>query len=127
MTAPNVDTDASDGIEKWDLTATISPYLDRHMIFPLFDYLEKLIDEGSINYSKREVSEARLALLRPTNMIDYAIDIHKSIHGADATVPPEMETQKAQVLKDLEDLKQRCAPLEEIGDEERVRIPLFQS
>ena len=120
-----------EGIEQWDLTATISPYLDRHMIFPLLDYLEKLIEEGSVNYSKQAVSEARLALLRPTHMVDYATDIYTSIHGnnnnnSTVAVPAEMEAQKAQVLKDLEDLRQRCAPLEKMDDAERVRTYIRQ-
>jgi translation initiation factor 3 subunit E len=137
MSAPAAD-EATSGtgtgsIEQWDLTATISPYLDRHMIFPLLDYLEKLIEDGSLvpstgGYSKLAVSEARLALLRPTHMVDYAIDIYKSIHGETMpVVPSEMEEQKAKVLKDLEDLRQRCAPLEKIEDAERVRRILIEN
>ena len=111
------------GIEQWDLTSTISPFLDRHMIFPLLDYLDKLIAEKAVGYRPLDVSEARLALLRPTHMVDYAIDTYKSIHTGttDATIPTEMEQQKAQVLKDLEDLRQRCAPLEQLDATERVR------
>ena len=129
MTAPT--EEERGGMEQWDLTATISPYLDRHMIFPLLDYLEKLIESGGVNnttYSKQAISEARLALLRPTHMVDYAIDIYTSLHtgsgdgAASPAVPSEMLEQKAQVLKDLEDLRQRCAPLEKIDDAERVRI-----
>lgn len=111
-----------EGMEQWDLTATISPYLDRHMVFPLLDYLEKLIDEGSIHYPKSSISEARLALLRPTHMVDYAIESYTSIHGADAIVPAEMNAQKEQVLKDMKDLEERCAPLLKVDATERVRF-----
>jgi hypothetical protein len=109
------------GIEQWDLTSTISPFLDRHMIFPLLDYLDKLIAEKAVEYRPLDVSEARLALLRPTHMVDYAIDTYRSIHTEATSVPTEMEQQKAQVLKDLEDLRQRCAPLEQLDATERVR------
>eukprot|EP00529_Nitzschia_sp_RCC80_P041340 CAMPEP_0113454320 /NCGR_PEP_ID=MMETSP0014_2-20120614/7802_1 /TAXON_ID=2857 /ORGANISM="Nitzschia sp." /LENGTH=34 /DNA_ID=CAMNT_0000345721 /DNA_START=81 /DNA_END=182 /DNA_ORIENTATION=+ /assembly_acc=CAM_ASM_000159 len=34
MTAPETDSSSSGGgLEQWDLTSKISPYLDRHMMF----------------------------------------------------------------------------------------------
>jgi len=113
----------SDGIEQYDLTPQISPYLDRHMIFPLLEYLDELIGKGSISYSSKDVAEARLALLRPTHMVDYAIDVYKSINGGEnATVPKEMEEQKEKVYKELEDLRKRCAPLEKLAKDDEQRV-----
>ncbi|KAG7364667.1 eIF3 subunit 6 N terminal domain containing protein [Nitzschia inconspicua] len=104
----------ADTLEQWDLTSKISPFLDRHMMFPLLEYLDGLINAGTISYSSKDVAAARLALLRPTHMVDYAIDIYKSVHGETSPVPQEMEDQKAQVFKQLEELKNGCQPLADL-------------
>lgn len=118
---------ANEGIEQWDLTSQVSPYLDRHMMFPLLEYLDSLINDGTISYSAKDVAAARLSLLRPTHMVDYAIDIYKGLHGEDSKVPPEMEEQKANVYKRLEELREGCKPLDELcrNEEERVRSLLY--
>ena len=107
---------------EWDLTSSISPYLDRHMMFPLLEYLDTLIQSGKIDYSAKDVAAARLSLLRPTHMVDYAIDIYKDIHGT-ATAPEEMLEQKAQVYQRLEELRAGCKSLTELcnNTQERVR------
>jgi translation initiation factor 3 subunit E len=109
------------GIEQWDLTSQVSPYLDRHMIFPLLEYLDTLIGKQAIAYSVKDVAAARLSLLRPTHMVDYAIDVYKSLEG-DAPVPQEMEQQKQAVYKELEDLRKGCESLDTLckNTEERV-------
>jgi hypothetical protein len=43
-----------------------------------------LINSGSISSSDKDVTAARLALLRPACMVDYAIDIYKGLDGADS-------------------------------------------
>ena len=110
------------GMEKWDLTSRVAPHLDLHMMFPLLEYLDTLINSGLISYSSKDVAAARLALLRPTHMVDYAIDIYKSLHGQNAQVPPEMEDQKLKVYQRLEELRTECKSLDELcrNSEERV-------
>ncbi|KAL3893325.1 MAG: hypothetical protein SGARI_008240, partial [Bacillariaceae sp.] len=115
------------GLEQWDLTSKISPFLDRHMMFPLLTYLDELIEAKTIDYSSKDVAAARLALLRPTHMVDYAIDTYNSVHGDGATVPKEMEEQKSQVFKQREELEKGCKPLADLCDnaEEKVRKMLL--
>ena len=83
MTAGGSDAsaNAAGGIEQWDLTDAVSPYLDRHMIFPLLEFVDERIAAKAVSYDSRDVAEARLALLRPTHMVDYAVDVYRSIHG----------------------------------------------
>ena len=127
-------TTSSTGIEQWDLTNTVSPYLDRHMIFPLLEFLDGLIAKEAVSYNSRDVAEARLALLRPTHMVDYAVDVYRSIHNSDAgatdgaaatAIPPEMEEQKQRVYQQLETLRAQCEPLDKLvkDEEQRVRLP----
>lgn len=116
----------SQGLEQWDLTSKNSSYLDRHMMFPLLEYLDGLIAADKISYSSKDVAAARLSLLRPTHMVDYAVDTYKSVHGESAEIPGEMEEQKTEVFKQLEELKSGCKPLTDICDneEEKVRVCL---
>jgi translation initiation factor 3 subunit E len=111
-------------MEEHDLTRQLSPYLDRHMVFPLLEYLDTLISKKAISYETKDVAEARLALLMPsTHMVDYAIDVYRSIHGENAIIPTEMEQHKQTVLEKRETLRQACAGLEQLrnDDEQRVR------
>jgi len=112
-----------EGVEKWDLTSKVSPYLDRHMMFPLLEYVDSLINSNVVSYSTKDVAAARLSLLRPTHMVDYAIDIYRGLHGEDAKVPAEMEEQKAKVYERLEELRKSCQAFVDLcqNQSERVR------
>jgi translation initiation factor 3 subunit E len=117
----------SQGLEQWDLTSKNSSYLDRHMMFPLLEYLDGLIEADKISYSSKDVAAARLSLLRPTHMVDYAVDIYKSVHGESAEIPEEMNVQKTEVFKQLEELESGCKPLTDIctNEEEKVSCMLI--
>lgn len=54
---------------KYDLTRTISKYLDLHMMFPLLDFVEM-----SSIYPADQVAQARLDLLDATNMVSVIIE-----------------------------------------------------
>jgi translation initiation factor 3 subunit E len=72
------DTAASAGAE-YDLTSELGKHLDRHLVFPLLEYLQT---QGV--YPEAEILQAKIDLLQLTNMVDFALDIHASLHGADA-------------------------------------------
>ncbi|GAX24160.1 translation initiation factor 3 subunit E [Fistulifera solaris] len=115
MTAHSTESTA----EQWDLTAQVSPYLDRHLIFPLLEYIIENLD-----YSKDDVAAARLELLRPTHMVDYAAECHKALHG---DAPAEMKQQKEQVYQQLETLKNGCEPLLKLCQDENGKKKLVES
>lgn len=54
----------SGGSSKYDLTRTISKYLDLHMMFPLLDFV---VEAGM--YPSDQVAQARLDLVDATNMV----------------------------------------------------------
>jgi hypothetical protein len=109
----------------YDLTSRISPYLDLHMMFPLLEYIDSLISAGSIPYSSLDVAQARLELLKPTHMVDYAMDIYREVHGEDAAIPAEMEEQKAGVFKELEELREGQMKLDELCRNEELRVSVY--
>ena len=106
--------------EQWDLTPKVSPYLDRHLLFPLLDFTDELIASKKVAYSSKDVAEARLSLLSPTHMVDYAIEMYKGLHGENAPVPDEMMQQKQHVTQEREELRKSCEVLDKLfGDKER--------
>jgi len=120
LTTPTMTTPHSPSIEQWDLTSAVSPFLDRHMVFPLLEYLDTLINDKIYSYSSKDVAAARLCLLRPTHMVDYAIDIAKEL-GDDVR---EMEEQKAKVYEELAKLRAGCAALSDLCKNEVERAKL---
>jgi len=114
---------SSADVKNWDLTSTISPYLDLHMMFPLLEYVDSLIEAGLVmpSYNTADVAQARLSLLRPTHMVDYAMDIYRELKGEDAEVPQEMEIRKKAVYEKMEELRAGCAALEELCANETAK------
>jgi hypothetical protein len=55
-------------------------------------------------------------------MVDYAIDVYKSLHGEKAAIPEEMMQQKQRVLVELEELKQGCQAVEAICNDKEERV-----
>ena len=62
----------------YDLTPRIAPNLDRHLVFPLLEFLQ----ERQL-YADEDILKAKIELLNNTNMVDYAMDIHKSLYHTD--------------------------------------------
>lgn len=99
-----------------DLTPRIAPNLDRHLVFPLLEFLQ---DQRL--YPEEELLKAKIDLLNKTNMVDYAMDIHKSLYHTD-DVPQEMVDRRVEVVARLKALEEAAAPL--VGflqNEERVQ------
>lgn len=113
----------------WDLTSEISPYLDLHMMFPLLEYVDALIINGTVPYSSSDVAAARLSLLRPTHMVDYAMEIYSELHGQDAPIPEEMEEQKKQVLDQLDKLKADagCKAFQDLCQDDDLRTKIVKA
>ena len=59
----------------YDLTPRIAPHLDRHLVFPLLEFLQE-----RQFYTEEQLLKAKIELLNNTNMVDYAMDIHKSLY-----------------------------------------------
>lgn len=97
-------------------------------MFPLLEYIDSLISGSAISYQSSDVAKARLSLLRPTHMVDYAMDIYRELHGEDSPIPAEMEEQKAAVLKQLEDWKNDdgCKAFEELCQDDAQRLSLVK-
>jgi hypothetical protein len=65
---------ASDVVE-YDLLPRISPYMDKHLLFPLLEHIQK-----QAIYAEDQVLRAQLGLLTKTKLVDFAMDKYKLLH-----------------------------------------------
>lgn len=76
---------------EYDLTPVLAQYLDRHLIFPLLEFL--LAQEV---YPKEQTMQRRLELVEETSMVDYAMDMYKEFHNTEE-VPQSFKDKRAEV------------------------------
>lgn len=88
-----------------ELSRTLSKYLDRHLVFPLLEFLQ---DKGI--YAEEDLLKAKIALLQKTNMVDFAMDIHKDLYQTEE-VPPEMTERRGEVVARLRHLQKAVDPI----------------
>lgn len=87
-----------------DLTPVLGQYLDPHLLIPSLEFLsEKKI------YDETDMLKSKLHLISKTNMIDYAIDIHKAIYP-DQEAPADLTHKRGNVFKKLERLDKANQP-----------------
>lgn len=60
---------------EYDLTKTVIPYCDRHLVFPLLAHLV----ENEL-FPNEEVQAAQYELAKETNMVDYAVSLFQQLH-----------------------------------------------
>lgn len=70
---------------EYDLTGTIIPYLDRHLVFPLLTHLHE-----SGLFAPEQVAAAQYELAKGTNMVDYIVSLYEQLNP-DSEVPEGME------------------------------------
>jgi hypothetical protein len=66
---------------EYDLTRTIIPYLDRHLVFPLLTHLHE-----SGLFAPEQVAAAQYELAKGTNMVDYIVSLYEQLNP-DSQVP----------------------------------------
>eukprot|EP00794_Sanderia_malayensis_P004693 gene4693-5308_t len=81
-----------------DLTSKVGQYLDRHLVFPLIEFLS-----GKGIYDEDELLQGKIDLLQNTNMVDFAMDEYKKLHNTE-DVPEGMTKKREEVLSNLKEL-----------------------
>ncbi|CAH2014368.1 unnamed protein product [Acanthoscelides obtectus] len=97
---------------KFDLTSKIAQYLDRHLVFPLLEFVSA---KGT--YNKNDLLKAKLDILSKTNMIDYAIDIRKELYPEEE-VPEDLKERRSHVVAQLHQLQEEVEPILKVLDDE---------
>jgi translation initiation factor 3 subunit E len=117
MNSVDADSNKAEGapMAKYDLTNTLAPFMDLHFMFPLIDFLS-----NNEMYDEKQLMAAKLELLKPTNMADFAVEIHQSLHNS-TKVPAEFEKRRAVILEDLSKAKGQCKPmLQLLEDQDKI-------
>jgi translation initiation factor 3 subunit E len=92
----------------------MAPFLDKHLIFPVLQFLTEL---GV--YDNRNIMQAEVHMLKDTNMIDFAKDKFEELGE---TCPVELDEKRDEVLQQLETLREReLALLAILEDEDSVK------
>ncbi|BAF21644.1 eukaryotic translation initiation factor 3 subunit E [Oryza sativa Japonica Group] len=97
-----------------DLTARMAAHMNCHLVFPLLEFLQWR--PGRV-YAVEEILQAKLRLLiQGTNMVDYAMDTHKLLHGDTdddvvVPVPDDMVERRHEVVTRLGALAAPAAPI----------------
>lgn len=100
---------------KYDLTANIGQYLDRHLVFPLLEFLS-----AKEIYNNTEVLKAKLDILNKTNMVDYSIDIRKQLYPDDVQELELLNKKRQTVVDRLDNLQDAVTTILEIMGNEKV-------
>ena len=86
-----------------DLTQELCKNLDRHLAFPLLEFLS-----NKELYSETDIQKAKIDLLQKTNMVDYAAEIYTALYKTD-DIPEEMNSRRKEVVSKLKTLQVRCS------------------
>lgn len=98
---------------EYDLSMTIASYLDRHMVFPLLEFLCQLDI-----YDKVDLDKCHIDLLKGSNMVDYAIEILKKVYP-DREMSQEIMDNRQEVLNQYERQSAETEPIfQMLGNEE---------
>ena len=77
---------------EYDLTAKLGRYFDRHLVFPLLEFLTERNVSQSIPkticsscvflqiFDEKDILQAKYDLLQHTTMVDFQLDIYKKLH-----------------------------------------------
>ncbi|KAL1922316.1 uncharacterized protein VTP21DRAFT_9855 [Calcarisporiella thermophila] len=103
-----------------DLTQRMVPYLDRHLINPLLQFLS--LREI---YKAEDLLQAQFDLISETDMVDFATDLYKQLHP-DEDVPKDLMTRREDVLAKLETMPERVQRVMDVIENPEVVNALRQ-
>ena len=97
-----------------DLLPKLIPHLDRHLIFPLLEFLSNQdSEEGD------EITKTKYELLKQTNMTDYVASLWRELNNSDET-PEEFVQKREEVLQRLSLFTEETSKIDELLSDDSV-------
>ncbi|CAF9920300.1 MAG: eukaryotic translation initiation factor 3 subunit E [Heterodermia speciosa] len=109
---------AADTAAQHDLLPKLIPHLDRHLIFPLLEFLSGQEEETSL-----EITKTKYELLKTTNMTDYVATLWQEINDSDE-IPEEFLRRREEVLQRLSLFTEETSKIDELLVNEEVTSKL---
>ncbi|CAG2166878.1 unnamed protein product [Oppiella nova] len=118
---------------EWDLTTRLGKYLDKHLVFPLLEFLsvkevrhDYQLIHSVVIYEENEILEGKLELLSNTNMVDFALDVYKRLHE-DVEPPQHLFDKRQDVVSQMKHLQVQTGPMLEILLKDEVQSEIEKS
>ncbi len=114
--APEPTKTSAELAKEYDLLPKLIPHFDRHLIFPLLEFVTSHEgEEPSI-----ETIKTKYELLKPTNMADYVANLWQEINDSDE-IPEEFVKKREEVLQRLQLFTEESSKITDLlGDSEVV-------
>merc|ERR1712093_200823 len=114
--AENAPTRTPEEIAKeYDLLPKLVTHLDRHLIFPLLQFLEGQDEEEP----SEDVTRTKYELLKKTNMTDYVASLYCELEGLE-DAPAEFATKRQEVLDRLDKYSEESEKITDLLSREDV-------
>lgn len=101
-------------VEQYDLLPKLIPHFDRHLIFPLLEFLS-----GQEGDDDRDITKTKYELLKQTNMTDYVANLWQEINDSD-DVPEELVKKREEVLQKLQSFTDETSQIDELLNDDNV-------
>ncbi|XP_014250900.1 eukaryotic translation initiation factor 3 subunit E [Cimex lectularius] len=102
---------------KFDLTYVLAPYLDKHLVFPLLEFLSA---KGI--YNKQDILHAKKDIINSTFMVDYSLDILKGDPNPDKELLEQLGNRRKEVLAELEAVREAAKPITSVIEDDNLII-----
>ncbi|MCJ1297363.1 eukaryotic translation initiation factor 3 subunit E [Hypocenomyce scalaris] len=103
----------ADIAEEYDLLPKLIPHFDRHLIFPLLEFLSSQEDDTT------GITKTKYELLKQTNMTDYVASLWQDINNSDS-VPEEFLKKREEVLQRLQLFAEETNQIDELLNDDSV-------